>query len=66
MNFIQRIRQQFGLSILLIEHQMRVVMGICERITVLEYGQTIAEGPPAAIQRDNRVIAAYLGVSADA
>ncbi|NLG87501.1 MAG: ABC transporter ATP-binding protein, partial [Firmicutes bacterium] len=46
MNFIQRIRQQFGLSILLIEHQMRVVMGICERITVLEYGQTIAEGPP--------------------
>ena len=44
MEFIQRIRREFGLTILLIEHQMRVVMGICERITVLDYGQTIAEG----------------------
>lgn len=66
MEFIQRIRREFGLTILLIEHQMRVVMGICERITVLDYGQTIAEGSPAAIQRDSRVIAAYLGVSPDA
>ncbi len=61
MEFIQRIRREFGLTILLIEHQMRVVMGICERITVLDYGQTVAEGSPAAIQRDSRVIAAYLG-----
>jgi branched-chain amino acid transport system ATP-binding protein len=61
METIQLIRQKFKLSILLIEHDMRLVMGISERIVVLEYGRKIAEGTPNEIQNNKAVIKAYLG-----
>ena len=61
MEFIQWIRKEFALTILLIEHQMHLVMNICERLVVLDFGETIAEGVPREIQNNPRVLEVYLG-----
>jgi branched-chain amino acid transport system ATP-binding protein len=61
MKLIQFIQEKFQLSILLVEHDMKVVMGICQRIHVLEYGRKIAEGTPGEVRANRAVVAAYLG-----
>jgi branched-chain amino acid transport system ATP-binding protein len=61
MRFVSGMRDRLGCGVLVIEHDMRVIMGLCERIQVLDFGRTIAVGSPEAVRSDPLVICAYLG-----
>jgi branched-chain amino acid transport system ATP-binding protein len=61
LDFLRQIRERHSLTILLIEHNLRLVMGLCEHLTVLDHGLTIAQGPPPAVRKNRQVIRAYLG-----
>ena len=65
-DLISRVRSDLGITILLIEHDMRVVMGVSDRVTVLDHGEKIAEGPPAEVTANERVREAYLGTRSSA